>query len=336
MTRVYVPDHEAAERMRVRKQFEQRGFEVRVGSSFAASEDEVREGIGDAQAVCVALGRVTGAAMDAAEHLELIVKCGIGVDNIEVEAARERGLPVLRMGAVNSDGPAEWVIGATIAHFRRFTETDQALRSGDWSRVRRDWSGLLPALTGRTLGIAGLGSIGSRLAKLGNAHGMDVIAHDPHVPAAAFAASGARSVSREELFRSADVVSMNMILTEETRHFVSTAELALMKPTALLANCSRGPVVDEAALTEALRAGAIAGAVIDVFELEPPAPDNPLLELDNVLLTPHLGGCTDYGYHEIGALAAELVERFFKREPIPAASVVVETPALVVEPRGSR
>jgi D-3-phosphoglycerate dehydrogenase len=333
MRRIYVPDVEAAERMRVREQFERRGFQVRTGSTFAASEQEVRDGIGDAQAVCVALGRVSAAAMDRAQQLELIVKCGIGVDNIEVDAARERGLPVLRMGSVNSDGPAEWVIGAAIAHFRRFAETDAAVRRGDWDRTRRSYSGLLPSLTGRTLGIAGLGSIGLRLARLGIAHGMDVIAYDPYVPAPAVTAAGARPVSREELFRSADVVSMHVVLTEETRHFVSTAELALMKPTALLANCSRGPVVDEAALAEALRANTISGAVIDVFELEPPTLENPLLALDNALLTPHLGGCTDYGYHEIGALAAELVERFFNRDPIPAASVVVEAPALVVEGR---
>jgi phosphoglycerate dehydrogenase-like enzyme len=329
--RVYVADTEAAERMRARDQLEARGFSVRVGDAFAASEDEVLAGIGDANAVCAALGRVTGAVMDAGPDLELVVKTGIGVDNIDVEGARERGLPVLRMGRVNSHGPAEWVIGAAIAHFRRFKEVDAAMRRGEWGSVRQPHSGLLPALTGRTLGIAGLGSIGQYLASLGNAHGMDVIAYDPYIPADAAASAGARLVDKDELFRAADVVSMNMVLTEETHHFVSTGELEQMKPTALLANCSRGPVVDEAALVAALRDGAIAGAVIDVFEVEPPSPDNPLFALDNVLLTPHLGGCTDYGYQEIGALTAELVDRFFKGEPIPRASVVVETDAVVVQ-----
>jgi D-3-phosphoglycerate dehydrogenase len=331
VTRVYVADMEAAERMGAVAQFESRGFDVRAGSSFAASEDEVKDGIGDAQAVCVALGRVTGAVMDAAPDLELIVKSGIGVDNIDVEAARERDLPVLRMGHVNSHGPAEWVIGAAIAHLRRFREVDAAMRASAWREVRGAYSGLLPALTGRALGIAGLGSIGRQLARLGSAHGMEVIAYDPYVSAEAAAVAGARSVEREELFRASDVLSMNMVLTEETRHFVSSDELALMKPTALLANCSRGPVVDEAALVAALREGTIAGAMIDVFEVEPPAADNPLFELDNVLLTPHLAGCTDYGYHEIGALTAELVERYFNREPIPRPSVVVETPRLIVQ-----
>jgi len=272
MRRVYVADAAAAARMRALPQLESRGFEVRAGSAFAASEQEVREGIGDAHAVCVALGRVTASVMDAAPDLQLVVKTGIGVDNIDVEAARERDLPVLRMGAVNSHGPAEWVIGAAIAHFRRFREVDAAMRRGEWRVVRGDYSGLLPALTGRTLGIAGLGSIGSRLASLGLAHGMEVIAYDPYVSAQGAATVGARSVEREELFRSADVLSMNLVLTDETRHFVSTDELSLMKPTALLANCSRGPVVDEAALVAALSTGTIAGAVVDVFEVEPPRP----------------------------------------------------------------
>jgi D-3-phosphoglycerate dehydrogenase / 2-oxoglutarate reductase len=334
--RVYVTDTEAGERMRAHDQLVARGYEVRVGDSFAASAEEVVAGIGDANAVCAALGQVTAAAMDAAPNLELVVKTGIGVDNIDVEGARERGLPVLRMGRVNSHGPAEWVIGASIAHFRRFIEVDAAMRRGEWSQVRQPYAGLLPALTGRTLGIAGLGSIGQYLASLGKAHGMDVIAHDPYIPPDGAAAAGARLVSKEELFRTADVVSMNMVLTDETHHFVSTGELALMKPTAILANCSRGPVVDEAALAVALREGVISGAVLDVFELEPPSPDNPLFALDNVLLTPHLGGCTDYGYQEIGALTAELVDRFFKGEPIPRASVVVQTDALVVEDEGVR
>lgn len=328
---VYVADTEAAERMDVVAQLRRRGVETRVGTEFAASGEQVAAALGDARAVCTALSRVTAAAMDAGPELELIVKCGIGVDNIDVAAARERGLAVLRTGGVNFDGPAEWVIGAAIAHFRRFVKFDSEIRSGRWSQLRGLHSGLLPALTGRTLAIAGLGAIGSRLAALGRAHGMVVIAYDPYLEDEAVEATGARPVGREQLFRDADVLSLNVVLTDETRHFVSAAELALMRPTALLVNCSRGPVVDEAALAEALVGGSIAGAAIDVFELEPPAADNPLFALDNVLLTPHIGGCTDYGYREIGELAAELVRRFIDGDTVPAGSVVVRAPALRVE-----
>jgi D-3-phosphoglycerate dehydrogenase / 2-oxoglutarate reductase len=330
-TPVFVADREAAERMDVVAQLRARGFDTRAGSEFATAGPQVAAEIGDARAVCSALSQVTGAAMDAAPELELVVKSGIGVDNIDVDGARERGLPVLRAGGVNSDGPAEWVIGAAIAHFRQFAQLDPAVRRGEWAELRRAYSGLLPALNGRTLAIAGLGSIGAKLAKLGRAHGMDVIAYDPYLSAEAAASAGARLVDREMLFRTADVLSMNVVLTEQTRHFVSTDELALMQPSALLVNCSRGPVVDQAALAVALAAGTIAGAAIDVFEAEPPTPDNPLFALPNVLLTPHLGGCTDYGYREIGELTATLVDRFFKREPIPRNCVVVQTPSLVVE-----
>ena len=329
--RVYIPDTEASDRMRVRAQLEERGFHVRVGTPFAASAAEVLAEIRDAQVICVALGRVSEQAMDAAPDLKLVVKTGIGVDNIDVAAARERNIPVLRMGKVNSFGPAEWVIGAAIAHFRRFQQVDAGVRGGRWSELRQVYSGLLPALTGRTLGIAGLGSIGQYLATLGTAHGMNVIAHDPYLSADAAAAVGARLVDRAELFREADILSLNMILTEETRHWVSTGELALMKPTALLANCSRGPIVDEDALYVALTNAVIEGAVLDVFEVEPLADDSPLLTLSNVLLTPHLAGCTDHGYEEIGAVTADLVERFAQRRPIPRASVVVETSELIVD-----
>jgi D-3-phosphoglycerate dehydrogenase len=330
-TPVFVADREAAERMDVVAQLRTRGFDVRAGSEFAAAGPQVAAEIGDARAVCSALSQVTGAAMDAAPGLELIVKSGIGVDNIDVAGARERGLPVLRAGGVNSDGPAEWVIGAAIAHFRRFAQLDPAVRRGEWGELRRAHSGLLPALNGRTLAIAGLGSIGGKLAALGRAHGMHVIAYDPYLSSDAAGALGARLVDRDELFRQADVLSLNVVLTEHTHHFVSTDELALMRTSALLVNCSRGPVVDQDALAAALAAGTIAGAAIDVFEAEPPSPDNPLFALDNVLLTPHLGGCTDFGYREIGELTAALVDRFFKREPIPRNCVVVETPSLVVE-----
>jgi phosphoglycerate dehydrogenase-like enzyme len=325
--RVYVPDLEASERMGVREFFSAHPeFDVRYGASLAADGAEVTAEIGDAQVVCAALGRVTEEAIARAADLRLIVKTGIGVDNIAVDAARERSIPVLRMGRVNSDGPAEWVIGAALALYRRFAEMSAGMRAGRWQQMRGDWAGRVPALTGRTLAIAGLGSIGRRLASLGSAHGMTVIACDPYADALA----GVTLVDKPTLLRRADVLSLNMILTEETQHWLSTAELAMMKPGAILCNASRGPIVDEAALAASLRSGGIAGAAIDVYEREPPATDNPLFAFENVLLTPHLGGCTDFGYREIGELTVELVRRFAYGEEIPSYCVVVATPSLCV------
>lgn len=325
--RVYVPDLEASERMGVREFFRAHPeFEVRYGASLAADGSEVAAEIGDAQVVCAALGRVTEQAIARATDLCLIVKTGIGVDNIAVDAARDRSIPVLRMGRVNSDGPAEWVIGAALALYRRFAEMSVGMREGRWQQLRSEWAGRVPALTGRTLAIAGLGSIGRRLASLGIAHGMTVIACDPY----ADALEGVTLVEKPTLLRRADVLSLNMILTEETHHWLSMAELALMRRGAILCNASRGPIVDEAALAATLRSGGLAGAAIDVYESEPPDPDNPLFGCENVLLTPHLGGCTDFGYREIGELTVELVRRFAYGEEIPAYCVVVATPQLRV------
>lgn len=325
--RVYVPDLEASERMGVRDFFSAHPeFDVRYGSSLAADGAEVAANIGDAQVVCAALGRVTEEAIARATDLRLIVKTGIGVDNIAVDAARERSIPVLRMGRVNSDGPAEWVIGAALALYRRYGDMSSGMRDGRWQQLRGDWAGRVPALTGRTLAIAGLGSIGRRLASLGLAHGMTVIACDPY----ADPIEGVTLVDKPTLLREADVLSLNMILTDETHHWLSTTELALMKRSAIVCNASRGPILDEAALAAALRSGDLAGAAIDVYESEPPADDNPLLALENVLLTPHLGGCTDYGYREIGELTVELVRRFAYGEEIPSYCVVVPAPQLRV------
>jgi phosphoglycerate dehydrogenase-like enzyme len=324
ITRAYVPDVEAAVRMGVEPRLTAAGIAVRTGDSFTAAAAEVEAGIDDAEVVCVALGRVSAEAMDRAGNLRLIVKCGIGVDCIDVDAAAARGLPVLRMAGVNFAGVAEHVIGGSIAVLRRFAEMDQAIRAEAWSEQRRPWAGLVPALTGKTIGIVGLGSIGAAVARLAVAHGMTVIGADPHVPDDAVRELGIEPVAIEELLARADVVTVHAVLTDETHHLIDAAALRRMKPTAVLVNTARGPIVDELALAEALAADTIAGAVIDVLEHEPPAAGHPLFAQRNCVLTPHIAGCTDYGYQEIGALTAELIGRFGRGEPIPAGSVVVE------------
>jgi len=321
--KIYISDTEAAERMGMAGLLASAGrVEFRTGTTPAAAPDEMLASIGDAEIVCVALGRVTAKAMDSDPLLKLIIKCGIGVDNIDVEAATERGIPVLRAAGVNFRSVAEYVIGATIASLRRFNQMDGAVRNGKWQEMRAEWAGLLPALTERTIGIVGLGSIGRETARLAEAHGMRVIAHDPYLSPAVAEAMGVVLLSKAELLEQADVISLHVLLTDETRHLISDEEFALMKPGAVLVNSARGPIVDEAALVRALRTGRIAAAALDVLELEPPTEDNPLLQLEGCLLTPHLGGCTDYGYYEIGQLATELVHRFAEGRPIPRSCVV--------------
>lgn len=294
------------------------GVELRLGTSLAASGEEVARALGDAEIVCVALGRLDASAIAAAPRLRLVAKCGIGVDNIDVEAAHARGVTVIRAAGVNFRGVAEYVIGAAIAFYRRFARHDAAVRAGRWAEVRTESAGLLPALAGKTLGIAGLGSIGAETARLARAHGMEVIAHDPYVQDA----PGVCLVSKRELFERADVISLHLLLTDETHHYVGAAELGAMRPDAILVNTSRGPVVDEGALVVALRDRRIGGAALDVLEFEPPAAENPLLALDDIVLTPHLAGCTDLGYEEIGELTARNVQRFLAGDSIPPECVV--------------
>jgi phosphoglycerate dehydrogenase-like enzyme len=329
---IYVPEVEAVQRMAVERFLTERGYQPRCGDALMAPGPEIlAEAIGSADIVAVALGNVDATVMDADPDLRLIVKCGIGVDCIDVDAARERDIPVIRMGGVNFNGVAEWVIGAAIANLRRFVQLDGVVRAGEWREERDRWTGLLPGLPGRTLGLFGVGSIGSRVAELARVHGMHVIGFDPYLSEDAARSAGVELVDRDELFERSDVVSVHAILTDETRHAVSTAELELMRESAILVNSARGPIVDEAALVEALRAGAIAGAALDVFELEPVPSDSPLLTMDNCLLSPHLAGCTDIGYHEIGGLAAKLIDDFVQGAPIPANCVVVPGRDLLVD-----
>jgi D-3-phosphoglycerate dehydrogenase len=288
----------------------------------APGPDILARDIGDADVVAVAFGRVDDAVMDAAPNLRLIVKCGIGVDCIDVEAARRRDIPVLRAAGVNFNSVAEWVLGAMISHLRRFIPLDRAVRNGGWQDERGRWTGVLPGLPGRTLGLFGVGSIGSRVAELAAAHGMHVIGFDPYLSVEAAGRVGVELVERDALFQRADVVSIHAVLTEETHHAVGRPELVQMPATAILVNSARGPIVDEAALVQALRTGEIAGAALDVLELEPAAPDNPLLTMDQVLLSPHLAGCTDTGYREIGAKASQLIDDVLRGVAVPADCVV--------------
>jgi D-3-phosphoglycerate dehydrogenase / 2-oxoglutarate reductase len=330
--RVYVADTEASERMGMARHLTaKRGFDARFGEDLMASAEAVEENLGDAEILCVALGRVSARAIENASDLRLIVKCGIGVDNIDSEAAKRRGIPVLRVGGVNFRGVAEYVIGAIIALNRHMVALDRAVRAGEWEQLRGGWAGRLPALTGKTLGIIGVGSIGAEVARLAGTHGMELLGFDPYLDPARAAELGVTLLEKEELLERADVVSVHVLLDDSTRGMLSDQEFGRMKPTALLVNSARGPIVDEAALARALAGNEIAAAALDVFEEEPLDPASPLVTLDNCLLSPHLAGCTDHGYDEIGTAAAGLIESFVGERPVPAGAVVVEAGELLVD-----
>ncbi len=238
-------------------------------------------------------------------NLKLITIVGRSLPNLDMAAASERGILVAHPNFANpkfaaaSNGTPELAWGLMIATVRNLAEEHRQMREGGWQTS----TGI--TLDGKTLGLLGLGRIGKRMTEYAKVFGMEVIAWSQNLTDEAAAAVGVRRVEKAALFEDADVVSIHLVLSERTRGLVAGSELALMKPSAYLINTSRGPIVDEAALVAALRAGRIAGAGLDVFDTEPLPPDHPLRFLPNVTLSPHLG----YVTHELlGAVYSDTVE----------------------------
>jgi len=232
--------------------------------------------------------QVTAQVIQAADRLAVIGRAGTGVDNIDLEAATLRGIVVVNVPNSNAVSVAEHTIALLLALARHLPQADASLRARQWSR--QELRGI--EVRGKTLGIVGLGRIGSAVARRAQGLEMEVIAHDPFVAVDYAARQGVTLVSLEELLQESDFVSLHVPLTELTRGMIGAGELSMMRPTACLVNCARGRIVDEGALCAALEAGNLAGAALDVFAEEPLA-DSPLLRNDRVILTPHLAATTD-------------------------------------------
>jgi phosphoglycerate dehydrogenase-like enzyme len=225
-------------------------------------------------------------------NLKLITIVGRSLPNLDLAAASESGVLVAHSDFANPrfaavrDATPELAWGLMIATVRNLADEHRRMRDGGWQ------TSVGVTLSGQTLGLLGLGRTGKRMAEYAKVFGMEVIAWSQNLTEESAAASGARRVEKAALFESSDVVSIHLVLSERTRGLVGEPELALMRPHAYLINTSRGPIVDEAALIAALQTGRIAGAGLDVFDVEPPAPDHPLRRLPNVTLSPHLGYVT--------------------------------------------
>ena len=248
--------------------------------------------VGRAAGVIVRAAPITGAEIEAAAPtLKVIGKHGVGVDNIDLDAARKYGVRVVSTPGANAISVCEMTLGLALALARRVPLADRGLRAGtalpDAERVGTE-------LTGKTFGIIGFGDIGRRVAAtMRAAFGATVVAYDPVVAAEIFTANGAtRADSLAELLACADIVTIHAPLVPATRNLIGAAEFKVMKPSALLVNAARGGIVDETALAEALRSGRIAAAASDVFVKEPPPADHPLLALPNFIGTPHIAGTT--------------------------------------------
>ena len=246
--------------------------------------------------VCVMRERTPlGAALiERLPNLKLIASTGPRNASIDLKAAAARGVTVVHTGYFGSP-TVELTWALILAGARHLVAEAAAVRSGGWQHTIGD------DLSGKTLGIIGLGHIGSQVAKIGLAFGMRVLAWSQNLTAEKAAAAGAALVSKEELLRQADIVSVHLVLSDRTRGLIGAGELALMKRSARLVNTSRGPIVVEAALIAALKAGQIAGAAIDVYDVEPLPADHPYRNMDNLLATPH-----------IGYVSRGLYERFYR------------------------
>ena len=239
----------------------------------------------DADALIIASSPVTREVLSALEGLQVVVRTGVGYDVIDVPAATELGVIVVNVPDIWVREVANHAMALLLAWNRKIATLDRQVKTGVWSAgIPGPHTG---ALHGETVGIVGLGNIGSAFARRAAAFELKVIAHDPYVEPARFAALGVERVSLEELAARSDYVSIHTLLNAETRHLIGEAFFRRMKPTALLINTSRGPVVDEQALIRALQDKRLAGAALDVWEREPVAADHPLLGLDTVLATPH-------------------------------------------------
>lgn len=276
-------------------------------------EEEVVREIGGADAVILGGGGpITRKVMERAEELKVIARHGIGLDNVDVEAATELGIVITYCRHTGEEvSVAEHAVALMLACARRLVEADKCVREGRWGD-RVELVGV--ELRGKTLGIIGLGAIGREVAKIaGRGLGMRVIAYDPYVPDEAFEELGVARVELDELLEKGDVITIHAPLTPETRGMLSRERLARVKPGAILVNTARGAIVDEEALYEMVAGGRIFYAGVDVFSEEPPA-HNPLVKLYRTVLTPHVAAFTKEGLYRMDMAIAEDLERLFRGE----------------------
>ncbi len=286
--------------------------EIRWAESL--SEDALLKQVADVEGIIIrANGRVSRRLMEAASKLKVVGRHGVGVEAIDLHAARDLGIVVVNTPDASTESVAEHCLGLMIALAKHIVRSDQAARLGQW-HVRYEYIGT--ELRGKTLGLIGFGRIGQRTAALCHlALEMPILYYDVVAYPEVEAELEAQRVPLEAMLTCADVVSVHVPLLPTTHRIIGEAEFRRMKPTAYLINTSRGPVVDQAALVRALREGWIAGAGLDVFDPEPLPPYSPLLALDNVVLTPHMASHTDEALLRMALVVEDVIAVLEGREP---------------------
>ena len=306
MDRVLVADKLAPEGMAILRQAVDAG-QLQVDERVGMKPDELVRAVADYDALVVrSASTVTSEVIAAAPKLRVVGRAGIGVDNIDVEAATKRGIAVMNTPGGNNVTTAEHAISMLLSLARSIPQATASMKAGKWEKSKFTGS----EISNKTLGIVGVGNIGRLVAERAQGLKMKVIAYDPFITEEKARAMGIELVSLDALLQRADFVSIHTPLLPETRNLIDAAALAKMKPTARLVNCARGGIVDEAALAEALKAKKLAGAALDVFEHEPVPTDHPLLQLDNVICTPHLGAATAEAQVAVSVAVAEQLVDF--------------------------
>ncbi|HIQ32257.1 MAG TPA: phosphoglycerate dehydrogenase, partial [Methanothermococcus okinawensis] len=292
------------------------------------SREELKRKIEDVDVIVVRSGtKLTRDILEHAKKLKIIARAGVGVDNIDVEYATERGIIVVNSPDASSISVAELTMGLMLAAARNIPQATASLKRGEWDR--KSFKGI--ELYGKTLGVIGLGRIGQQVVKRAKAFGMNIVGYDPYIPEEVARDLGVKLLDDlNELCKVSDFITLHVPLTPKTRHIIGKEQISLMKRNAIIVNCARGGLIDERALYEALKEGRIRAAALDVFEEEPPR-NNPLLTLDNVIGTPHQGASTEEAQKSAGIIVAEQIVKILRGEP---AENVVNLPAIPSEKMG--
>ena len=284
------------------------GFHVDVNPNI--SYEELKGKVRDYDVLVVrSRTKVTREIIEAGEKLKVVGRAGAGIDNIDVEAAKEKGVKVLNAPEAPAIAVAELTIGLLLSLARQIPRADSSMKEGRWAKKEfKGWQ-----LNGKTLGVVGLGHIGEKVARLAKAFGMKIlITKRTPPPPEILKELEAEFVPLDELLRRSDIVSLHVPLTPQTHHMIGEREIQLMKDGAFIINTSRGAVIDEKALFKALKSGKLGGAALDVYEVEPPE-DYSLMKLPNVVCTPHIGAQTVEGQRAAATLLAQKIANELKR-----------------------
>jgi len=300
MIKILVSDPLSDEGLKILKEVKE--FQVDVKTEL--KPEALKEIIKDYEALIIrSATKVTKEIISAADKLKVIGRAGVGLDNVELEAATQKGIIVMNTPAGNTISTAEHTFSMILALSRNIPQANSSTKKGEWKRSK--FMGV--ELFEKTLGIVGFGRIGSEVAKRALSFGMRILAFDPFLSKKIAESIGVEVVELKDLLMRADYITVHTPLTEETKHMISTKEFAIMTDGVRIINCARGGIIDEAALVEAIKEGKVAGAAIDVFEKEPISPDSELLKLDNVITTPHLGASTEEAQVNVAIEVAEIV-----------------------------